>query len=103
MTRQALITGLTGQDGSFLAELLLAQGYNVTGLVRGAPDRSLGCSEHLREQVDLVRGDLQLRALLGLKQGLGSRAVDAVIRRGVESFYRAYEPAARVRIRKPAA
>jgi GDPmannose 4,6-dehydratase len=58
MARRALITGLTGQDGSFLAELLLAQGYNVTGLVRGAPDRSLGCSEHLREQVDLVRGDL---------------------------------------------
>jgi len=58
MTRKALITGLTGQDGSFLAELLLAQGYRVSGLVRGAPDRSLGCSEHLREQVDLVRGDL---------------------------------------------
>ena len=48
----ALITGLTGQDGSFLAELLLEQGYDVTGLVRGAPDRSLGCSEHLREQVE---------------------------------------------------
>jgi GDPmannose 4,6-dehydratase len=56
--RQALITGLTGQDGSFLAELLLAQGYTVTGLVRGAPDRSLGCSEHLRDQVGLVHGDL---------------------------------------------
>jgi GDPmannose 4,6-dehydratase len=58
MKRQALITGLTGQDGSFLAELLLAQGYAVTGLVRGAPDRSLGCSEHLRGQIDLVYGDL---------------------------------------------
>lgn len=58
MRRQALITGLTGQDGSFLAELLLAEGYTVTGLVRGAPDRSLGCSEHLREQVGLVYGDL---------------------------------------------
>jgi GDPmannose 4,6-dehydratase len=58
MTRQALITGLTGQDGSFLTELLLAQGYRVSGLVRGSSDRSLGCSEHLREQVDLVRGDL---------------------------------------------
>jgi GDPmannose 4,6-dehydratase len=57
-TRHALITGLTGQDGSFLAELLLARGYAVTGLVRGAPDRSLGRSEHLREQVGLVRGDL---------------------------------------------
>jgi GDPmannose 4,6-dehydratase len=56
--RRALITGLTGQDGSFLAELLLERGYDVTGLVRGAPERSLGCTEHLREQVDLVRGDL---------------------------------------------
>jgi GDPmannose 4,6-dehydratase len=56
--RRALITGLTGQDGSFLAELLLERSYEVTGLVRGALDRSLGCTEHLREQVDLVRGDL---------------------------------------------
>ncbi len=56
--RHALITGLTGQDGSFLTELLLTRGYRVSGLVRGSSDRSLGCSEHLREQVDLVRGDL---------------------------------------------
>jgi GDPmannose 4,6-dehydratase len=56
--RRALLTGLTGQDGSFLAELLLERGYLVSGLVRGAPDRSLGSSEHLREQIDLVRGDL---------------------------------------------
>ena len=54
----ALITGITGQDGSFLAELLLEKGYAVTGLVRGAPDQSLGCSEHLRGQLDLLRGDL---------------------------------------------
>ncbi|MDQ6810455.1 MAG: GDP-mannose 4,6-dehydratase [Actinomycetota bacterium] len=56
--RSALITGLSGQDGSFLAELLLEKGYRVSGLVRGAPARSLGCSEHLREHVELVRGDL---------------------------------------------
>jgi GDPmannose 4,6-dehydratase len=54
----ALITGITGQDGSFLAELLLEKGYGVTGLVRGARERPLGCSEHLREQIELVRGDL---------------------------------------------
>jgi GDPmannose 4,6-dehydratase len=54
----ALITGLTGQDGSFLSELLLEKGYAVTGLVRGAPGQSLGCSEHLRERVELVRADL---------------------------------------------
>jgi GDPmannose 4,6-dehydratase len=54
----ALITGITGQDGSFLAELLLEQGYEVTGLVRGAPGRSLGFSEHLRGEIELARGEL---------------------------------------------
>ncbi len=54
----ALITGLTGQDGSFLAELLLEKGYDVTGLQRGAPEQPLGLSEHLREQVTLLQGDL---------------------------------------------
>ncbi len=57
-SRRALITGITGQDGSFLAELLLEKGYEVVGLVRGAAARDLGCSEHLRERVTLVRGDL---------------------------------------------
>ncbi|MCW2970946.1 MAG: GDP-mannose 4,6-dehydratase [Solirubrobacterales bacterium] len=54
----ALITGITGQDGSFLAELLLEKGYEVTGLVRGDVDRPLGCAEHLREQLQLVGADL---------------------------------------------
>jgi GDPmannose 4,6-dehydratase len=54
----ALITGITGQDGSFLAELLLDEGYSVTGLVRGGGQRPLGCSEHLRERIELVGGDL---------------------------------------------
>ena len=54
----ALVTGLTGQDGSFLTELLLERGYEVTGLVRGEPERSLGCSEHLRGRVGLVGGEL---------------------------------------------
>jgi GDPmannose 4,6-dehydratase len=56
--RSALITGLTGQDGSFLAELLLEKGYRVSCLVRGPSGQSLGPSEHLRERVELVRGDL---------------------------------------------
>jgi GDPmannose 4,6-dehydratase len=56
--RRALITGLTGQDGSFLAELLLEKGYAVTGMVRGGRDASLGASEHLRGRVSLVHGDL---------------------------------------------
>jgi GDPmannose 4,6-dehydratase len=56
--RSALITGLTGQDGSFLAELLLEKGYRVSALVRAGGALSLGHSAHLREQVELVRGDL---------------------------------------------
>ncbi len=56
--RRALVTGLTGQDGSFIAELLIEKGYAVTGLIRGDPGRPLGCSEHLRGQVELVEGDL---------------------------------------------
>jgi GDPmannose 4,6-dehydratase len=54
----ALITGISGQDGSFLAELLLEKGYEVTGLVRGDVDRPLGCSEHLRGKLELIAGDL---------------------------------------------
>jgi GDPmannose 4,6-dehydratase len=55
----ALITGLTGQDGSFLAELLLERGYRVSGLVRGEPaERSLGSAEHLRGQLELIAGDV---------------------------------------------
>jgi GDPmannose 4,6-dehydratase len=56
--RRALVTGLTGQDGSFLAELLLENDYQVTGLVRRPPGEPLGCAEHLRERVALLRGDL---------------------------------------------
>jgi GDPmannose 4,6-dehydratase len=52
------VTGITGQDGSFLAELLLEHDYRVTGIVRGALDGSLGATEHLREQIDLVHGNL---------------------------------------------
>jgi GDPmannose 4,6-dehydratase len=55
--RTALITGLTGQDGSYLAELLLDQGYEVVGLVRQDP-APLGASEHLRGRVELVTGNL---------------------------------------------
>ncbi|MFI5037872.1 MAG: GDP-mannose 4,6-dehydratase [Solirubrobacterales bacterium] len=61
---RALITGLTGQDGSFLAELLLEKGYDVAGLLRGAPEQALGCAEHLRGRVELVQGDLLAPASL---------------------------------------
>jgi GDPmannose 4,6-dehydratase len=56
--RRALITGITGQDGSFLAELLLEKGYAVAGALRGGRERQLGCSEHLRARLQLVHADL---------------------------------------------
>jgi GDPmannose 4,6-dehydratase len=56
--RAALVTGLTGQDGSFLAEQLLDRGYRVTGLVRAGEGEPLGFSEHLRDRVSIVHGDL---------------------------------------------
>jgi GDPmannose 4,6-dehydratase len=60
--RRALITGISGQDGSFLAELLLQKGYEVSGVARD-PER-LGCSEHLRARLELLRGELLAPATL---------------------------------------
>jgi GDPmannose 4,6-dehydratase len=56
--RTALITGLSGQDGSFLAELLVERGYEVVGMIRESPAAPLGASEHLRGRVELVAADL---------------------------------------------
>jgi GDPmannose 4,6-dehydratase len=57
-TPSALVTGISGQDGSFLAELLLGKGYEVTGWSRGGPGGALGPTEHLRERLSLRAGDL---------------------------------------------
>jgi GDPmannose 4,6-dehydratase len=56
--RRALITGITGQDGSFLAERLLERRYEVIGVVRGGPGAGLGLAEHLRDQIEVIDGDL---------------------------------------------
>jgi len=63
-SRRALITGVSGQDGSFLTELLLEHDYAVTGVVRDPADGPLGCSEHLRGRIELVAGDLLAPASL---------------------------------------
>ena len=47
MTKKALITGITGQDGSYLAELLLAKGYEVHGIIRRASTFNTGRIDHL--------------------------------------------------------
>jgi len=54
----ALITGITGQDGSYLAELLLTKGYKVCGMVRRASVEKFERIEHIRDRVELIQGDL---------------------------------------------
>ncbi len=56
--KRALITGVTGQDGSYLAELLLEKGYEVHGMVRRASTEKFERIEHLRDRVTLHQGDL---------------------------------------------
>jgi GDPmannose 4,6-dehydratase len=55
---RALITGITGQDGSYLAELLLDKGYEVHGMVRRASTEKFERIEHLRDRLTLHQGDL---------------------------------------------
>jgi len=57
-SRTALITGISGQDGSYLAELLLSKGYNVCGIVRRSSTENLSRIEHLRDRIDLAQADL---------------------------------------------
>jgi GDPmannose 4,6-dehydratase len=58
MAKRALITGITGQDGSYLAELLLEKGYEVTGVVRRSSAPNLWRIEHLLDRISLRPGDL---------------------------------------------
>lgn len=56
--KRALITGITGQDGSYLAEFLLSKDYQVYGLCRRTSQMGIGCSEHLTDCIELIYADL---------------------------------------------
>jgi GDPmannose 4,6-dehydratase len=58
MAKRALITGVTGQDGSYLAEFLLDQGYTVIGMVRRSSTVSFERIAHIQDKLELVAGDL---------------------------------------------
>jgi len=58
MSKRALITGITGQDGSYLAEFLLSQGYEVFGLVRRTSTVNFSRIEHIQDQLHLIPGDM---------------------------------------------
>lgn len=56
--KKALITGITGQDGSYLADLLLEKGYKVYGMVRRSSVENYERVEHIRDQLHFIQGDL---------------------------------------------
>jgi GDPmannose 4,6-dehydratase len=58
MSKRALITGITGQDGSYLAELLLSEGYEVIGMVRRSSTVTFERIAHIQDRITLVAGDL---------------------------------------------
>jgi GDPmannose 4,6-dehydratase len=65
----ALITGVTGQDGSYLAEFLLGQGYKVVGMVRRTSTINFDRIRHIQEQIEIVQGDLlDQMSLIGILQ-----------------------------------
>lgn len=65
-SKTAFITGITGQDGSYLAELLLKKGYRVYGLLRRNSNPSYGNVSHLRHEVEFLLGDLADPACLSM-------------------------------------
>ena len=64
MSKRALITGITGQDGSYLAEFLLAKGYDVYGMTRRSSTVTFDRIEHLVDRIHLLQGDLLDQASL---------------------------------------
>jgi GDPmannose 4,6-dehydratase len=58
MMKTALITGVTGQDGSYLSELLLEKGYKVYGIKRRTSDLNFGNVEHLKNEIEFIYADM---------------------------------------------
>ncbi|MCB9431013.1 MAG: GDP-mannose 4,6-dehydratase [Ardenticatenaceae bacterium] len=81
---KALITGVTGQDGSYLAEFLLSKGYEVVGMVRRTSTLNLHRLAHIQDQITLVPGDLLDE--FSLVQILDEHRPDEVYNLGAQSF-----------------
>ena len=84
MTKRALITGVTGQDGSYLAELLLSKGYDVVGMVRRSSTVNFERIGHLQNDIELVPGDLLDE--VSMIQVLRSHRPDEVYNLAAQSF-----------------
>jgi GDPmannose 4,6-dehydratase len=84
MTKSALITGITGQDGSYLAELLLSKGYKVFGLVRRSSTINVERISHIEKDITLLPGDLLDQN--SLANAIRQSQPDEVYNLGAQSF-----------------
>ena len=84
MTKKALITGITGQDGSYLAEFLLSKGYEVYGMVRRTSTVRYERIQHIQHQLQIVQGDMG--DLSSLINSIGAVEPDEVYNLAAQSF-----------------
>lgn len=82
--KKALITGITGQDGSYLAELLLGKGYKVYGLVRRKSKLDFNNAEHLKDKVEFIYGDMT--DIASLVRAMKISEADEVYNLAAQSF-----------------
>jgi len=87
MAKRALITGITGQDGSYLAEFLLDKGYEVYGFVRRLSTPNIGNIQHIQDKIHLVSGDLLDQG--SLQDALKEARPDEVYNLAAQSFVKA--------------
>ena len=84
MTKTALITGVTGQDGSYLAELLLEEGYRVVGMTRRSSTTTNERIAHIADKIEIVQGDLLDQA--SIVEALRDVRPQEVYNLGAQSF-----------------
>ena len=84
MKKRALITGITGQDGSYLAELLLEKGYEVYGIMRRKSKVDYGNIEHIKDDVNLI--DADMTDLVSLVNAMRIAMPDEVFNLAAQSF-----------------
>lgn len=87
MSKRALITGITGQDGSYLAELLLRKGYRVYGLVQRCATDPFENIAHILDKLEIITGDLSDSS--SLYRAVAAAAPDEVYNLGAQSFVKA--------------
>ncbi|MDH6456574.1 GDP-mannose 4,6-dehydratase [Fusobacterium sp. PH5-7] len=84
MKRSALITGITGQDGSYLAELLLEKGYEVYGIMRRKSVVDYGNVEHIKDKIKFIYADMT--DLISLINAMNISQADEVYNLAAQSF-----------------